>query len=89
MHNILISLKKFFVVRLFTNDEDIAVTGSNFKYATPTKHELISCLGVSGRWITSQANLQVNYSVLKDNIYNNSTILCISILKFIYFTENI
>ena len=28
---------------------------------SPSKHSLISCLAVNGRWITSQANLQVTF----------------------------
>ncbi|XP_049838666.1 quinone oxidoreductase-like protein 1 [Schistocerca gregaria] len=27
---------------------------------SPTKHEIISCLGVGGRWVTSKANLQLD-----------------------------
>ena len=32
--------------------------------ALPLKHELISCLSVGGRWITSQSNLQVSIILL-------------------------
>ena len=28
----------------------------------PTKHDIISCLTVGGRWVTSEANLQVCFS---------------------------
>jgi hypothetical protein len=29
----------------------------------PSKHDIISCLAVGGRWVTSKANLQVGISM--------------------------
>jgi len=29
----------------------------------PSKHDIISCLAVGGRWVTSKANLQVRISM--------------------------
>jgi len=41
-------------VRMFSSDEDETSKGR-----FPAKHDLISCLAVGGKWVTSQTNLQV------------------------------
>lgn len=45
---------------MFTNEEDINIMEEKRKYSIPHKHEIISCLGASGKWITSQYNLQLD-----------------------------
>ncbi|ESO89238.1 hypothetical protein LOTGIDRAFT_210251 [Lottia gigantea] len=47
-------------VRLFTDDEDITLCNEVYKYPLPHKHDVISCLGFSGRWITSKSDLQLD-----------------------------
>lgn len=47
-------------VSMFTNEEDRNIMEEKSKYSIPHKHEIISCLGVSGKWITSQSNLQLD-----------------------------
>lgn len=44
---------------MFTNEEDKDMMGERLKHSVPHKHEIISCLGFAGKWITSQADLQV------------------------------
>jgi hypothetical protein len=46
-------------VRLFTQEEDIHEMEDKKKYPLLHKHDVISCLGMSGKWITSQNDLQV------------------------------
>lgn len=47
-------------VRLFTQEEDIQDMQDRRKYPTLHKHDVISCLGMSGKWITSQIDLQLD-----------------------------
>jgi len=42
-----------YLVNMVTDETQDAVVG------VPSKHDIISCLAVNGRWITSQMNLQV------------------------------
>ena len=53
------SLSTLIVVRIFTTDEDLSMMKENCSHHVPHKHELISCLGVGGRWVTSRCDLQV------------------------------
>ena len=46
-------------VKLYTNEEDCNLPSERRKYPTPHKHEVISCLGIGGKWVTSQFDLQV------------------------------
>lgn len=47
-------------VRLFTQEEDIHEMEDKKKYPLLHKHDVISCLGMSGKWITSQSDLQLD-----------------------------
>ena len=47
-------------VRLFTQEEDIHEMEDKKKYPLLHKHDVISCLGMSGKWITSQNDLQLD-----------------------------
>jgi NADPH:quinone reductase-like Zn-dependent oxidoreductase len=47
-------------VRLFTSEEDKDLMGERNLRTIPHKHDIISCLGFSGKWITSQPNLQLD-----------------------------
>ena len=55
----------FSSVQLFTTEDDITVAGEDTSHYKPCKHDVISCLGLGGRWITSQSDLQV--TVLSSN----------------------
>ena len=46
-------------VRLFSNEEDVALLGEKSKYSKPHKCDLLSCLGFAGKWVTSHPDLQV------------------------------
>ena len=46
-------------VRLFSNEEDVALLGEKGKYPKPHKVDLLSCLGFAGKWVTSHPDLQV------------------------------
>ncbi len=48
-----------FAVRLFSSEEDIAIAGEDTSHYMPYKHEVIGCVGMAGRWVTSQPDLQV------------------------------
>lgn len=50
----------FTSVREFSSEEDCKLIDGEKDDSLPHKHDLISCLGVGGRWITSKHNLQVN-----------------------------
>lgn len=45
-------------VRLFTNEADSGLSAADIN-RYPVKHELLSCLAVGGRWVTSHHLLQV------------------------------
>uniref|UniRef100_A0A0B7A5E4 Enoyl reductase (ER) domain-containing protein n=1 Tax=Arion vulgaris TaxID=1028688 RepID=A0A0B7A5E4_9EUPU len=47
-------------VRQFTSEEDKDLMGERNLWSIPHKHDIISCLGFSGKWITSQPNLQLD-----------------------------
>jgi len=47
-------------VRLFTSEEDMALVGEDWSMSLPHKHDLISCLGAGGRWVTSHHSLQLD-----------------------------
>ncbi|XP_050394180.2 quinone oxidoreductase-like protein 1 [Patella vulgata] len=47
-------------VRMFTNEEDIKQYHENYKYPIPHKHDVLSCLSVFGKWVTSQPDLQLD-----------------------------
>ncbi|XP_062619094.1 quinone oxidoreductase-like protein 1 [Saccostrea cucullata] len=47
-------------VRQFNDEEDQKIVGENLKYPKPHKHDVISCLGASGKWITQQPGLQLD-----------------------------
>ncbi|XP_041351405.1 quinone oxidoreductase-like protein 1 [Gigantopelta aegis] len=47
-------------VRMFTNEEDIALQEESSPYPQPHKNDVISCLGFGGKWITSQPDLQLD-----------------------------
>ena len=51
------------LVQQFTSIEDLSSSGDDYKYPVPTKHEVISSLGVGGRWVTSQWDLQVMFLI--------------------------
>ena len=51
-------------VRMFTNEEDIALQEELCTYPRPHKNDVISCLGFGGKWITSQPDLQVIISFI-------------------------
>lgn len=44
-------------------DDDVIIQGTGIglpgQNSVPSKHDVISCLGVAGRWITSHQDLQV------------------------------
>ena len=50
-------------VKLYTNEEDCNLPSERRKYPTPHKHEVISCLGIGGKWVTSQFDLQVKLTL--------------------------
>nr|KAG5704965.1 hypothetical protein BaRGS_022807 [Batillaria attramentaria] len=41
-------------------EEDVALLGEKSKYPKPHKHDIISCLGFSGKWVTSHPDLQLD-----------------------------
>lgn len=47
-------------VRQFNDEEDQKIVGENLRYPKPHKHDVISCLGASGKWITQQPSLQLD-----------------------------
>ncbi|KAK3097459.1 hypothetical protein FSP39_009811 [Pinctada imbricata] len=47
-------------VKMFTDEEDQQLIEEKHKYPCPHKHDVISCLGASGKWITSQSDLQLD-----------------------------
>lgn len=47
-------------VKMFSNEEDNKFIDEKSKYPLPHKHDVISCLGMSGKWITSQSDLQLD-----------------------------
>ncbi|BFY97401.1 hypothetical protein BsWGS_00441 [Bradybaena similaris] len=47
-------------VRMFTSEEDKDLMGERNLRNIPHKHDIISCLGFSGKWITAQPNLQLD-----------------------------
>ncbi|XP_064628750.1 quinone oxidoreductase-like protein 1 [Lineus longissimus] len=47
-------------VKLFTNEEDENIDVETHDFPVPLKHEVISSLAVGGRWVTSQADLQID-----------------------------
>ncbi|KAH9513280.1 Quinone oxidoreductase-like protein 1 [Bulinus truncatus] len=47
-------------VRLFTSEEDIDFMEERLLRSVPHKSDIIACLGFSGKWITSQYNLQLD-----------------------------
>lgn len=66
-------------MRLFTQEEDIHEMEDKKKYPLLHKHDVISCLGMSGKWITSQSDLQV---WLKNTIGQGLVIISIMKRKF-------
>ncbi|KAL5009818.1 hypothetical protein ScPMuIL_012123 [Solemya velum] len=46
--------------RQFSTEEDIILMSEKYKFPVPHKHDIISCLAVSGKWITSQFGLQLD-----------------------------
>lgn len=53
----------FYLVRQFNDEEDQKIVGENLRYPKPHKHDVISCLGASGKWITQQPSLQVQDAI--------------------------
>lgn len=53
----------FYLVRQFNDEEDQKIVGENLRYPKPHKHDVISCLGASGKWITQQPSLQVHHGL--------------------------
>lgn len=47
-------------VDMFPNNVEDSVAKDPLDRYCPSKHELLSCLGIGGRWITSQSNLQLD-----------------------------
>ncbi|RUS91391.1 hypothetical protein EGW08_000821 [Elysia chlorotica] len=47
-------------VRLFTSEEDKDLMEERSMKSVPHKHDLLSCLGFAGRWITRNPNLQLD-----------------------------
>ncbi|XP_052244381.1 quinone oxidoreductase-like protein 1 isoform X2 [Dreissena polymorpha] len=47
-------------VRMYTNEEDCNLPSERRKFTTPHKHDVISCLGVAGKWVTQQSDLQLD-----------------------------
>ncbi|KAI8774925.1 quinone oxidoreductase protein 1 isoform X1 [Biomphalaria glabrata] len=47
-------------VRMFTSEEDIDLMDERLLRSVPHKSDIIACLGFSGKWITSQSNLQLD-----------------------------
>jgi hypothetical protein len=41
----------------------------NSRNLLPSKHDIISCLAVGGRWVTSKANLQVGITIHRSGIH--------------------
>ncbi|CAH1799420.1 unnamed protein product [Owenia fusiformis] len=46
--------------RLFTSEDDMIIAGETNKSPSCHKYDIISCLGVGGRWVTSQPDLQLD-----------------------------
>lgn len=49
----------FWSVKQFNDEEDQKTVRENLRYPKPHKHDVISCLAASGKWITQQPSLQV------------------------------
>ncbi|XP_052810186.1 quinone oxidoreductase-like protein 1 [Mya arenaria] len=47
-------------VRMYNNEEDCNLPSERRRFTTPHKHDLISCLGVNGKWVTQQSDLQLD-----------------------------
>lgn len=47
-------------VKMYTNEEDCNLPSERRKFTTPHKHDVISCLGIAGKWVTSQSDLQLD-----------------------------
>jgi len=47
-------------VRLFQLEEDIELMGERSSFAMPSKHEILSVLGMGSRWVTSHHALQLD-----------------------------
>ncbi|KAL4232906.1 oxidoreductase [Mactra antiquata] len=47
-------------VRMYTNEEDSYLPSERRKFTTPHKHDIISCLGINGKWVTNQSDLQLD-----------------------------
>ncbi|XP_060608471.1 quinone oxidoreductase-like protein 1 [Ruditapes philippinarum] len=47
-------------VKMYTNEEDCNLPSERRKFTTPHKHHVISCLGIAGKWVTSQSDLQLD-----------------------------
>lgn len=47
-------------VSMFTKEEDCILANDQYSYPVPHKQDIVSCLAVGGRWITSKWNLQLD-----------------------------
>lgn len=47
-------------VRMYSNEEDSKLPSERRRFPTPHKHDIIACLGVAGKWVTSQPDLQLD-----------------------------
>ncbi|KAL3883378.1 hypothetical protein ACJMK2_029650 [Sinanodonta woodiana] len=47
-------------VRMFINEEDVKLMSERYPRPVPHKNDIISCLGIGGKWITSQMDLQLD-----------------------------
>ena len=58
---------------MYTNEEDCNLPSERRKYPTPHKNEVISCLGIGGKWVTSQFDLQVRLNI-QSNLVNSKSL---------------
>lgn len=47
-------------VKMYTNEEDSNLPSERRRFTTPHKHDIISCLGIAGKWVTCQSDLQLD-----------------------------
>lgn len=68
-------------VKMYTNEEDSYLPSERRKYPTPHKHDVISCLGIAGKWVTQQSDLQVKLGCIKRSLFILNSHCVLSVVR--------
>ncbi len=58
----LFPISRISAVQLFSTDDDKMEAAEDTSYTKPTKHEVLNCLAVHAKWVTTQHDMQVHVS---------------------------